>query len=272
VREETFVNYRGYRWLWINLLVLAAMIVLYVKDHPVGGRNGGTVLGYTYGGLATAGILYLMWYGIRKRSYHAKQTTLKGWLAAHIWLGISLSIIVPLHAGFSFGLNVHTLAYALMVTVILSGIWGALNYDKLASRIESHRGGGKVEGVLEQIAVLSADIESLSLKKSDQFLKLAQRLDFEFRPSLTMAFFGRGVKVVEKSLASKLLMELPEGEREEALRLIGLIDKKSDIAVRLMDEVRVKTLLRLWLYIHLPVSFGLLMALAIHIFSVFYYW
>ncbi len=104
MRVETFFNYRNYRWLWINIIVLGFLVAIYVHDTPIGGRNGGTAVGYVYGSLATAGILYLMWFGIRKRSYSAKYTTLKGCLSAHVWLGIALSIIVPLHAGFHFGL------------------------------------------------------------------------------------------------------------------------------------------------------------------------
>jgi len=51
---------------------------------------------------------------------------------AHVYLGLSLLVIARctrLH----FGWNVHTLAYALMVLVIVSGMFGAAAYAILPS-------------------------------------------------------------------------------------------------------------------------------------------
>ena len=42
--------------------------------------------------------------------------------------GLSLIVIVTLHTGFQFGWNVHTLAYGLMLLVIVSGIFGIVVY------------------------------------------------------------------------------------------------------------------------------------------------
>ena len=268
---ETFFNYRNYRYLWLNLALLAVLCFIYVADAPLGGPNGGTVLGYTYGGLATAGILYLMWFGIRKRSYHAATTTLKGCLAGHVWLGISLAIIVPLHSGFSFGCNVHTLAYVLMMIVVISGIWGAIQYGSLAPEIQSHRGGATLKKLLEQQLLLSNEIQGLAHQKSDSFLKLLNRVDFTYRPSLLGALFGERPKQVGKKETAELLIGIPAGEQSDALKLIALVDRKHDLISTLMDEAKVMAKLKIWLFLHLPVSFGLLAALAIHIFSVFYY-
>ena len=121
MRNETFLNYRGYRFLWLNAAFVLLLIAGYCWDAPINGASGGTVLGYAYGVVATLGILYLMWFGMRKRSYHARFTTLRGCLSAHTYLGLALLIIVPLHCAFQFGWNVHTLAYVLMVMVIVSG-------------------------------------------------------------------------------------------------------------------------------------------------------
>lgn len=272
MQQETFISYRGYRWLAITLIALVISVVIYIVNDPVGGRNGGTALGYTYGTLATIGIIWLMSYGVRKRAYGSALGTVQGWLSAHVWIGIGLLLLVPLHAGFSFGCNVHTLAYALMVGTIVSGIWGVVNYSTLASRIESHRGGVKSTQVLEQLNSLSGDIESICKGKSDQFVACAQRFDIPFSVGLLSLLKRQKYPHVDQKSAGDFLMKLPEGERDEALRLFGLIDQKCDLMANLMEEARVKTLLRLWLFIHVPVSFGLCVALAIHILSVFFFW
>lgn len=268
---ETFYNYKSYRWLWINLGLLTGFSVAYLLDNPVGGRNGGTMLGYGLGIFAALGILYLMWYGIRKRSYHAKHTTLKGCLSAHVWLGITLLVIVPLHAGFSFGVNVHTLTYLLMVVVILSGVWGALKYVDSAPAIRSHRGGGTVKKLLAQIHLLSSDIEGLAKQKSDQYLKLLHTVDFKFTPSVTAGLCGKRPKLFDKEATAKLLANLVEKEYQDGIKLISLVNKKRDLACQVLEEVGTTTQLRIWLFLHLPLSFALLVALTIHIVSVLYF-
>lgn len=247
------------------------MLGFYIVDRPLGGRNGGTVLGYTYGTLAAVGILYLMYYGIRKRSYHAKYTTLKGALAAHVWLGIALSIIVPLHSAFQFGLNVHTLAYVLMMVVIISGIIGAVYYVGLAPEIPSHRGAGTIKKHLEQIKIIESDLESLIASKSDQFVDLKGKIDVTYKPSFWSLVLSSPPKLTDKSEIAELLHNLSEGESEEALKMISLVDKKVELIQQMQREVKIMAKLKIWLYIHLPVSFALLAALLIHIFTVFYY-
>src|SRR5580700_1636380 len=99
--DETFAGHRRFFWMWVCMGLLGAMGAVYLADHPVGGRDGGTPLGYAYGVIATAGIVVLMWYGVRRRySYANGSGTLKGWLSAHVWLGIALTLVVPMHSGF----------------------------------------------------------------------------------------------------------------------------------------------------------------------------
>lgn len=278
--KETFLSYRRYLWFWICLFGLVVFWGIYLVDKPLGGPRGGTVLGYTYGAVATAGILFLMYYGIRKRSYYAKATTLKGMLSAHVWLGLSLIFIVPLHAGFHFGINVHTLAYVLMLITIFSGLWGVFMYEKLPMAIRSQRGGGTMPVLLEQIHGVSSDIyqvagvESVgecSGQKSDAFLALLQKIDFRFQPSMMRCLRHSNPRQIDRKDAANLLETLPELEQKEGLKLIGLVNKKRELVCHLQDEARVLTWIRVWLFVHLPVSFGLLVVVAIHIFSVFYY-
>ena len=277
--RDTFLSYRSYVWFWLSLGVLGAMSVVYYLDDPVGGPSGGTVLGYTYGGISTAGIIFLMWYGIRKRAYFSRATTLKGMLAAHVWIGIALIFMVPLHSGFSFGVNVHTLAYVLMLLTIFTGIWGVAMYQRLPFEIRSQRGGGTLKVLLEQIRSISSDINRLagvgggsSSQKSDAFLKMLGDLDFVFVPSLMRSLFRRNPSIIDRKRMADVLSNLPAAEQEEGLKLIGLLNKKRELVCRIQDEARALTWVRLWLYIHLPVSVGLCAALFVHIFSVFYYW
>lgn len=270
--DSTFISYRRFRWLWITGGALLVSLVLYVLDSPLGGRSGGSTLGYTYGTIATVGIVWLMAFGVRKRAYGSTLGTLEGWLAAHVWIGVGLLLLVPLHSGFSFGLNVHTIAYVLMVITIVSGIWGAMNYVRLSSQIESHRGGLKGQAVLEHLQSLDREIESVLAKKGDAFLKFVKRFDFSFKPSLITLIYPRTSRGVDTKDAANLMLSLPDEDRADALKVIGLIDQKIDLCRDIVRESHIKMLLRAWLFIHVPASIALCGALAIHIFSVFYMW
>ena len=247
-------------------------VAAYVIVSPTGGHNGGTPLGYTLGSLSTLGILYLTWFGIRKRSYYSSQTTMVGCLSAHVWLGLSLVLLVPLHAGFSVGPNVHTLAYVVMLIVVGSGIWGAMAYIHLPGALQSHRGGGSLPSLLEQLQLASREIEATMQQKSDLFIQFVRRIDVPFRPSIAASFFGPSPTILSRSILGELVAKLPESERVDALAVIGTINRKCDIAARIRSETRTFTCLRLWLYIHVPFTILLLIVLAIHIFSVFYLW
>lgn len=272
MNQETFVNYKHYRWLWFTLVALLACLAVYLIDSPPGGRNGGTVVGYTFGGIATLAIVWLMAYGLRKRSYRSAIGTVEGWLAAHVWIGIGLLLLVPLHSGFSFGLNVHTLAYVLMVLTIVTGIWGVANYSTLSGKITAHRGESKDGVIVEQLDALSEQIEKLCANKSEAFLAILNRFDFTFRPGLWSLLRLTAVPTVDQSVASSLMQSLADGERSDAIAMLGALDQKSDLARRLLEQSRIKALLKVWLYVHVPVSVGLCVALAIHILSVFYLW
>lgn len=270
--SETFVNYREFRWLWINLALLTALLVIYYFDAPLGGSNGGTVLGYSYGVLATLGIGYLMWFGIRKRAYYSSKSTLKGCLGAHIWLGIALSIIVPLHCGFSFGWNVHTLAYGLMLLTIITGVWGAILYLRLPPYIHSHRGRGNIVSLLEQLATLANDVGNLVNKRSDALVQIVNRFDIPSKFTVLSCIFSPDLSPIKPEQAGELLGKLPPDEQDIGVKLMSLLSRRMQLANQVREETRTLAWLKIWLYFHLLISFGLCAAVLIHIFSVFFNW
>ena len=123
---DSILNYRQYRYLKYSIALIIFAVVLYLTKSSGEAPNGGTWQGYTLGTISAALILFLLWFGIRKRQYNKTETSLAGWSSAHVYLGISLPIVTSLHCGFQFGWNIHTLAYALMALVVLSGFFWPL--------------------------------------------------------------------------------------------------------------------------------------------------
>jgi hypothetical protein len=258
--------------MWITVGTLLLSLVVYVINEPAAGRSGGSALGYTYGVIAMIAIVWLMVYGLRKRSYRSSLGTVQGWLAAHVWIGIGLLFFVPLHSAFSFGLNVHTAAYACMALTIITGIWGVANYATLSGKIQAHRGGVKDEGLIEQIDALTERIEKLCSGKSERFLALFNRFDFSFRPGVRALLRMYSIPMVEQRAVTEMLTAIPEMEREDAITMVGTLDQRADLVRVVIEQSRIKALLKLWLYFHVPISVALCVTLAIHILSVFFLW
>jgi hypothetical protein len=63
------------------------------------------------------------------------------------------------------------------------------------------------------------------------------------------------------------------GEQADALEtVVNLLERKAAALGRIRKHMKIKALLEVWLFIHVPVTFALIAALAAHIVSVFFYW
>ena len=60
--------------------------------------------------------------------------------------------------------------------------------------------------------------------------------------------------------------------KEPLERVDALLTRKEGILNRVRRHLRIKALLEVWLYVHVPVTFALIAALSAHIVSVFFYW
>lgn len=277
--EETFVNYKNSKWMWITIIGCVLLTFAYLIHSPIEGRNGGTVYGIIVGVFAATAIFFLMWFGIRKRSYASAQSSLKGWLSAHIWIGLSLIYVVLLHCGFELGFNVHTVAYALMVGTIISGIVGVINYRTLPYKTKSNRGGLSVKQLIENFESISKDIDRKSSSAPKGIIDLVRQLDTSRLPTLSEAIFTSSDNIknkidtsIDKDKAANLLSNLPEDQQNLGRDIITLIHQKALTSASICEEAKVLALLKIWLYLHIPLSFGCVVALLIHIFSVLYYW
>jgi len=170
--HESFLTYRQFRYLKLGLLLLALSFTAYLLHDPVEPPNGGTWLGYTLGGLGAGLILWLTWFGVRKRQYRSRLGTVNGWLSAHVYLGTVLWLIATLHTGLQFGWNVHTLAYGLMTLTILSGFYGAFAYLRYPPQITELSAEQYIDDMLNDIA--ERDRECLEL--ADQIGDRAQQI------------------------------------------------------------------------------------------------
>jgi hypothetical protein len=281
VREVTlhdgFLRHRNFRWLKLALLLSFAAIAGYafadVKPRP----NGGSWYGYTLGTIGVLLILWLTMLGVRKRWMTRGRWSLKAWTSAHVYLGLSLIVIGTLHTGFQLGWNVHTLAWSLMMLVVVSGIWGIAVYAALPAALSNNR------EEMTQTQMLEA------LRAADRQLhEAAQPLDAReaawVRKSLEQNPFSGGIlrRLSGKYRGCATASALAKIRRHTGARpdlgddplekVDSLLTRKLAMLARVRRHLQLKAMLEVWLYVHVPATFALIAALTAHIFSVFFYW
>lgn len=291
--HESILAFRKRRYLWTALIITVMAIVAYVIDDPQEPPNGGTVLGYTLGTIAALLVLWLTWFGVRKRRYSSTRGTVQGWLSAHVYLGLALLVIVLLHAGFQFGWNIHTLAFVLMALVIASGLYGVYLYMKYPGRISDNRDGSNRPELMDQLddldrraqrvaEELSADYQELVASSASR-TQLGSTLWSRLRGrdlSQVVLRDGGQTKVVanpgQEAALDWLANEQSRAGDADTLAKIGelsaLIRNKRQLLRQIAEDLRLQANMEIWLYFHVPLTAGLLVALAAHIITVFLYW
>jgi hypothetical protein len=277
VPHQSILEYARFRWFKGALLLCIVAGAVYLWHEPPLKPYGGTWLGYTLGTIGALLILWLLWYGVRKRRYGSRMGTVQGWLSAHVYLGTALIVVATLHTGFELGWNVHTLAYVLMVLTVASGFYGVFVYVRIPAAMTANRGDETLERILLRIAELDREIREKALSLPDQILTPVNRsLDgTRLGGSFMRVATGRDPSCP----TAKALGELPEiGKRltGEAAKLnhevYTLLLQKNELLQQARRDMHFKAMLDLWLYIHVPLSIALLAALSAHVISVFLYW
>jgi len=277
LRHQSLLAYANYRFFKIAVAVVALTVAAYLWDTPPGGRNGGTVLGYTLGTIGALLILWLLWFGIRKRRYNAGAVTLLSWLSAHVYLGTTLIVIATLHAAFQVGLNVHTLAYLLMLIVIFSGFYGVYMYLRVPRRLTDNLGDETRASLLLKIADLDKQAREIALGLPDNVnqLVLAAAQNTRVGGSWRRQLSGTDPDCATAAAVDQLQAIGKSLRGEEARvnqRLYTVLLRKQELLAKVRRDVAYKARLDLWLYVHVPMSLALLAALAAHVISVFFYW
>ncbi len=278
--HQSVLSYNGFRYLKIASIAVVAAIVAYAVVDPGGahsGHNGGTWLGYTLGSIGALLILWLMWFGIKKRRYSPGRTPLVEWLSAHVYLGIALIIVATLHTGFQFGLNIHTLAYTLMMIVIISGMYGLYAYVRYPAEMTANRDGRTLDDMLRQCADIDAEARSVAMNLGDEINNAILRAAKETKVGggVLRQLSGREPNcptAAALATVQRLSTSVADNDAPYARRLLSLMSRKSELLRRARRDVRFLSWMQVWLFFHVPLSFALLAALIGHILSVFIYW
>lgn len=277
--HEGFLRHKSFRWAQIAAALCVVAVAGYVvvagqlREPP----SGGSWLGYLLGTVSAGLIVWLACLGIRKRVITSGHYSLKAWVSAHVYLGLSLTVLATLHTGFQFGWNIHTLAYALMMLVIISGALGVWGYATLPQRLHGNRGETTRKQMLETLESLDAQMHEAA-QPLDRTAAGVVRLSIE-QTDIGGGFLKRltgSHRDCANARALSQLRALPSPgsavQAEALTRIESLMQQKADALALARRQMRITAMLEAWLFVHIPVTFALLAALTAHIVSVFAYW
>ena len=262
-------RFRRQFFLGTFALIAASVAALWLH------RKYGALPDYAYltGWALLAGMFVLTIYNVRKKLPFLPLGKSETWLQIHIYLGFFTTLLFLIHLNFRIphGWFEITLAW-LFVLVSGSGMVG-LFFSRVLPRRLATRGG---EVIFEKIPALrhalKTGAETLALGADAKSLVIA-----EFYTKRLAPFFA-GPKNSWLHLAesrrpvSALLAELEDLrrfandiEREKIEKLIALVRQKDGL-----DYHRALQLaLKLWLFVHIPLTYGLMIFTVLHIVLVF---
>lgn len=300
--HENLLQFRRGKYFWWATTLTVVSILLYVSQNLTFDRgeppNGGTWQGYVLGTIGALLIVWLALLGIRKRRYGSTMGSVQGWTSAHVYLGLTLFVVATLHCAAQFGWNVHTLAYALMIAVILSGVYGVYSYLVYPRRMSFNRAGGDRAELFGELYELDAKGRELA-RQCDPEVQLVvasaierteigggviaqlfgvdrsrvvRRGNAEGRSTASSSASNRDQQAVIDFVATRSPRANKRAEAANLQALLSILCRRQAILRRIRADVRMQGWLGMWLYVHVPLTVALLGALTVHILSTFFYW
>lgn len=279
--HDGFLRHRNFRWMKIATVLSIVCLVSYFLVDVQPRHNGGSWYGYTLGTIGALLIIWLTCLGMRKRAITPGGWSLKAWTSAHVYLGLSLIVIGTLHTGLQLGWNVHTLAWALMMIVIISGIVGIYFYATLPDNLSNNRadsdGAVTERMMIEQLRSLDRQLHDAAQPLEPAQAALVQAsleqdpFDGNFFQRIGNSYRGCETRAAIAELR-RLRAYQPRMGDDPLDKVDGLLQRKESTLARLRRHLQIKSMLQVWLFVHVPMTFALLAALSAHIFSVFFYW
>jgi hypothetical protein len=273
-------------WIYLGnfrpeLLPATSRVPSSLLQKPSDHRSiGGTPLGLVLGTISLGIFVFAALLGVRKKLPFLPVGNVQRWLRAHIWLTLLTIPLILLHSGFRLGSPMTTMLMVLYAIVMVSGIYGLFLQHKLPTMMKISL---PVEIVFEQIpnvrAQLCAAAANLQRSLKQQATSGSAVIAIDVSPEEVLAGF------IEQHLIPYLRARRGEkyrlGQAREADEIFRHLKLRVDEIYRprvdemrrwceerrLTDtEVRMQHWLHGWLFVHVPMSFLLLLMTVWHAF------
>ncbi len=233
----------------------------------------GNAWGLTYGTIAALLMVGASLYGVRRRKPRFRAGRSHTWVQFHVYGGTIFLLLVFMHSGFQVPSGgVTWWLWFLSIWITASGLLG-VTLQKWIPRILTS--GLTVEVVYERIPELVSQIrdraEEVALAATDPVRDFYQKnvaAALAAPQSRLIYYFDITGGGHSRARQFEYLRRVLSSDDRKNLDRIESIYKTK---LELDAHYTLQKALRWWLYAHVPVSLMLLVLLAVHLFSVFYY-
>jgi len=233
--------------------------------------HGGSWPGIVSGILGLVAIVFLMCFGIIKRRYRSSLGNLQTWLHLHVYLGLLVLFLILFHSGFRFQDWVAGSAFILLAIVVGSGFVGAVLYTEIPPKLIYVEANMSVDELSDEMNQVIKNMRRLAAKSSTAFQRLCNYLieaecphaNAKWRVMFT--YHARRRRPNEGAVINNLKSAIDPAEAEELAILLNQRADLSKLHEQLIDKQRYVNVMAAWLYIHVPLSLLLLIAMGTHV-------
>ena len=250
--HEGFLVYKNFLFVWIVFVLVAVVLLFLIQKENLPVTITKWVFNYGLGILSLLIMLWLSWFGARKRKYADGTGGLKTWLSAHVYFGVSLLFFVPMHSGLSIELNLHGAAYFFVMLTVLTGIAGVFLYRFYPRKIAQNRAGLTFNDMINNIAELDSELRTLSPNNSENINSAVQKI-------ITNTRIGGGIFLlfvnhkISKNKLDKIIKE-EDLKNEFDRRVYFLLQKRIVNINKIQIDIQMRSRLRAWILFHVPLS------------------
>lgn len=248
---------------WLSLLViwLAQYRVFYFWPPLVGGDAWGLAFGIA----GTIALVLSAFYSLRKVHLTWWIGSLERWFEIHIYLGALALVLIVAHSGYRFHATVPNLALLFLFLEVASGLLGWALYLREPSRKAGRLKAPVLPAITaERLSEIHQKLSEICSGRGKPFLDLYNDL-------VIPLYRTRGREPETLPPAPPLETEFEFGQAEDFQAALKLIEEAKSLFQGLNLHLRFLRRLRLWLYVHVPISVALVTFSTAHILSVLWY-
>lgn len=268
-------TFAGRRYRNLSMLILACVVVYLLYRGFVNTlHNPAFISGWSLLGLS----LFLMFYNIRKKLPSVPMLRSSTWLQMHIYLGLLSGFLFLLHIQFRVPNGMFEVMLAsLFAVVFVSGLFGLYitrSFPQKLSRVGENVIFERIPVIRKQICDSVEDIVIRSIEETEsntisafykEYLSEIFRSKYNiWRHIITSDDYVHGLK--EKAIALKRYLN--EAELAIMDEIIEHVEAKDDLDYQYARQ----SILKYWLFIHIPFTYSLIMAALLHLVVTYAYY
>jgi hypothetical protein len=246
-----------------------ASLVVYVSVSLWWGWSPASAGGLTFGIAAAVLMTLEVLYALRRRLLIRPLNTGQKWLQSHIYGGVLAALFVLIHAGFNWPHGTFGfLLLALTMLVTITGVLGVVGQKLVPPTLANMTSEAIYERIPEQVAAIRDEATQAVTGASD---RLQRFYGAHVQPALAGPAMAWSYLVDVRSDRDRRIAEfdglrsfVDDADRQRLEQLQALLVKKIDLEAHYTWQ----TVLRGWLYVHVPAAMLLYALLIGHVAAV----